>query len=389
MKLKVYYRLPVGKDGKCQVQITYAHAGQPTLKIPTGLRANPKSIDDDMGQKIRDEYNYIDGIVSDYYRSHNRTYPLPTELKVILDVPKQSTDEVATLYEAWVNRATFRAKKLHRTVIGDIKECLPNLTLAQTTIENLDKLKNFWINNKIANSTTKKRMQFFLRFLKNQDKTVYKPNLEYRLYSVADLKTPKRDENIFTLTEKEFTVLLDFKFSNPQRQYAVDLYLLSCATGLRIADVTSVSPATVIDDEDGIPRIKVPIQKNDGRLSDIPLNKFSRQIIYERNLNIKMTEQHIRQYLKDAFAEALPLLPRSFVKVVTKYRWEGGYPKHQKEPKYKFLVFHTSRKFFASYFTTLVGRELTKHWGGWSTSGSFDRYVKNDFNEKDVLKKIQ
>lgn len=325
MKLKIYYRNPPAKDGKSQVYITYSHAGKPTIKIDSGLRNNPNISDPVMEQNIRDKYYEIEKVVSVFYHDHNHTYPTPDELMAVLERPEVATDQVTKIYQSWLDRSTFRSKKLHKTVINDIDKAIPNFTLSMTTIENIDRIKNYWIGLKIGNNTTTKRMQFFMRFLRSQDKTMLKPNQEFKNYEMV-LKSAKREDNIFTLTEHEFTVLFNFRFSKPTRQYAVNLYLLSCATSLRISDVTKVTKDSVKPDKNGVMRVMVPIDKLDGKLSNVPLNSFSQNIIYDRDIDRTMAQQHIREYLKEAFEEAIPLMPKSFVEETTHYQWIGGYP---------------------------------------------------------------
>ena len=128
MKLKIYYRNPPAKDGKSQVYITYSHAGKPTIKIDSGLRNNPNISDPVMEQNIRDKYYEIEKVVSVFYHDHNHTYPTPDELMAVLERPEVATDQVTKIYQSWLDRSTFRSKKLHKTVINDIEKAIPNFT---------------------------------------------------------------------------------------------------------------------------------------------------------------------------------------------------------------------------------------------------------------------
>lgn len=190
------------------------------------------------------------------------------------------------------------------------------------------------------------------------------------------------------MSKEEFDILYNYHFPDTNRQYSVNLYLLAASTALRIADVTKVTQKSVIDD-DVIKRVKVPIDKLGGQLSRCPLNDISREIIYNRDISIKLSKQNIRDNLRKAFEEILPYMSTSFSKISTYYKKVGGVATPIQKPLYKFLDFHSSRKFFASYYSTIVGRDITMYWGNWEAGGSFDEsYIKKNYNEKELVKKF-
>ena len=384
MKIGRWYR-PTQKSHA--VYITYAHLALPTLRIPTGLMAsNPPTTTEEV--MIAQKEAEIEALVRKYHIDSNfKDFPTPHTLHNMLHT-KPTSSLLTDVYRSWTKSHPFlKYKGIHTTIAKDVDKVIPQMVFQDTTKANFTKLRDYWVKQGHNNTTTIKRLDTFANFLNAMEENgEFKPNPDY-LRFVHGLPSTPHKANIFVLTKDEFDILLNFRYSNPHRAYARDRYILSCATGLRITDCLTASKDSV-KMVDGCLRVMVPIEKNKGALSRVPLNDWSREVLFNRDLNFHTAQQQVREDLWKALEEAVPLMPPSFCEQKQYYKMVGNTPAHTVDEKWKFLVFHTSRKFFASYFTSIFKSDVVKTWGGWTDTRSFERYKQDDFDEKKIIKEF-
>lgn len=384
MKISRWYR-PTQKSNA--VYITYAHLSLPTLRIPTGLMcSNPPTPTEEV-MIAQKEAEVEDAVRKFHIASGFKDFPTPNTLHNLMHT-KSTSSLLTDHYRAWVKNHPFLIYKgIHTTIAKDVDKVIPQMVFQDTTKANFTRLRDYWVKQGHNNTTTVKRLDTFANFLNAMEELgEHKPNPDY-LRFVHGLKCTPHKANIFVLTKDEFDILLNFKFPNPHRQYAVNRYLLSCATGLRVTDCLTATKDDV-KFVDGCLRVMVPVKKNKGQLSRVPLNEWSKEILYNRDLSFTTVQQQVREDLWDALEEARPLMPPSYCEFKQYWKMVGNTPAHIVDEKWKFLVFHTSRKFFASYFTSVIKSDVVKTWGGWTDTRSFERYKQDDFGEAKIIKEF-
>jgi integrase len=414
MRLTFKLRPQEDEDKPCQVVAYYTHTSKETpMRLNTYVHCKPEDWD---AEKQRIKYDYfktnpenskldaiekdLKKIIDEYWFANNRgrNYPLPSTLKKLYqkrDIPKevQQSNLLIPLYDKWVKTLPDQYMGIYGTLRSDLVTVFGNnMILGDVSVEGLSKLRTHWIAQGHNNTTSRKRWTTLRRYLVDQTNKPEKPNPEFLTFQLK-LKGTPIDQNIFSLTKEEFKVLYDFDFSGfrPEERYSINLFMLSSFTALRISDVVNVRPDS-IKKYRGVDRVRVPIKKNNGKLSIVPVNDVSKEIINNRlDYNVKLTEQNIRDNLKKVLKQMVPYMPDSYTDIETFYKMVGKKPAHSEGPKYSFLTYHSSRKFFATYFLKKVGLTKTMAWGGWSSISTLNRYLDRDDRDglKQALKKIR
>ncbi|ANH81742.1 hypothetical protein A8C56_12805 [Niabella ginsenosidivorans] len=183
--------------------------------------------------------------------------------------------------------------------------------------------------------------------------------------------TPERDSDleVISLTRKEFTQLINFDLKgNTRLENIRDVFLFSCATGLRYSDLAQLAWHQI--EEDSIRQRSVKRK----RLVDIPLNHISLRILAKyaglpKPLPV-ISNQKSNNALHDLFRETKLNTNIEIIRYKGAERIAAVFPKHE------LISMYSGRKTFA---TLSIGEGKTipevMAWGGWTDYRSFKRYV--------------
>ena len=414
--MKIVFKLRKKKETKfgdklCQIQLFYWNDSDKKV-IDTGILVLPQhfknqtitKFDSDCeakNEKLRFLKEISDDIISKYYKEH---FEHPST-EVFADLYKNriarcdKTKSLFDHFEHWIKHKKGEDKRIYYTILNSLKKILPGeITLNDLNNSTLNKIKDAWINQPVKkkrkinlthgllDTTTKKRWRSFKQFLRAQERTEYKPNPAYREFEL-DLPSLRLKDNIFYPSFEEFQILYDAILTDDM-DYVRNLYCLSCWTGLRISDIQKVSQSSVSKNLEGVEIIKINTKKGK-RTTEIPLFAYSKEIIYKRlNNHQPLVFPLIESRLHKIWASLLSQMPPSFSVDEKYYATIGGVDKSYIKPKYEFLTFHTSRKFFATNMCSRTSLNNVMAWGCWESISAFQRYMGSSVDLKDEVKKI-
>lgn len=170
------------------------------------------------------------------------------------------------------------------------------------------------------------------------------------------------------LTETDLDLLWNLDLSKNKRLEAVrDLFLVSCYTGLRFQDFTTITPENILDGN----KLKITTRKT-GKTVQIPIHWRVAELLakYENHLPRAISNQKMNDYLKEVGEMAG--IDATIEKVLTK----GGLRYERNYKKFELMTCHTGRRTFATN-TYLAGvpaisiMKLTGH----ATEAVFMRYL--------------
>lgn len=241
----------------------------------------------------------------------------------------------------------------------------------QTYLANLKKTVNEdGVEKRVPaiNNTTIAKQLSTLKTLFNQARVVYKlpVNNDYR-----DFKFTRKDSKheVIVLTDEELQAVRDLDLSENKRLEKVrDVFVFSCATGLRFSDLAQLRREHLRGDMIKMSAIKT------GQKLDIPLNSISAAVLdkykdFAFPLPI-ISGQKTNQYLKEIGKMAKIVTP------IEKVREYGAKRLSKVVPKYELMSIHMGRRTFAtlSLEKGMAPQEVMSITGH-STYSSFKRYV--------------
>ena len=147
-------------------------------------------------------------------------------------------------------------------------------------------------------------------------------------------KESKANEDYF-LTDEEVKQLLALKVEDESERLILDKFIVSCFTGCRRSEITSVR---VVDDK--VLRYTSKKTKKDVL---IPFNSIVRPYI-EKGLYAVPLKAGLDRYSNEVLHNILKRL--NWNESVTKYRLFGKRKEAYQVPRYKAITFHSGRKFF-------------------------------------------
>lgn len=153
-----------------------------------------------------------------------------------------------------------------------------------------------------------------------------------------EFQTFSEDADIIYLTYDELMNLYSFDFKgNTRLQQVRDVFCFGCFTGLRYSDIAQIRKSNLKGEE-----IHFKTQKTKDSLI-VPLNEFALEILQRNNFQLPViSNQKTNKYIK----EIGELVGIDEEIILTKYR--GVEEVKFKEPKYKFITVHTSRRTFVT-----------------------------------------
>jgi integrase len=251
----------------------------------------------------------------------------------------------------------FKAFKAH-TKIDD--------RLSMIDLHFFDTLRNYCFDvREYKNNTFAKTINNLKTFMNWSEDRGYHQNYTFRKFTA-----PEEDIEVIFLTTSEFKSLSSHEFKSEKLAKAADVFLFSCATGLRYSDLANLKPSSIIDDE-----IHTNVTKTKKKNLIIPLNNFSRSILQKykgtRYYPLPMvSSQNLNDYIKLACKEA------GIDTLTTITRYSGNKKIEKTVPKYEVLSLHAGRKTFVTSSLVLgIQIHTVKAMTGHRSDSSFKKYV--------------
>lgn len=266
-------------------------------------------------------------------------------------------------------------------LINHWKEIDPKqkLHLKDITVETMQKFQSNLVNRGLRNSTSAKWIkmsQWFFKFCKEKGGYVSDDVLNFK-----SALTDVRDKEVVFLTWEEFKTLHEFKIpDNKKYLWTVrDMFIFSCATGLRYSDIAALKHENIVDDI-----ITIVTEKTD-HLLKINLNRFSREVLEkykkfpgkDNKALITISNQKSNKYIKELCALAGISSP-----VTIAYRIGNKTYKYVK-PKHEVISFHSGRRTFVSLALKLGATpEEVQRITGHHSYAVMQRYIAQDDEQR-------
>lgn len=389
------------EGGFKQVQIYYSHKGR--IYLDTGVKTLPEYWMEDhidmkakiIGQDptklnliIKQKRSTFDKILVDH-QLFKGYLPSTSYVKERYDQEALTIEnkyDVKILFKEWIERKKKKIKdvKIYQTVLNNLND-FHSKPLYFEDINNvfLDNLVDHWLSDlpRIQNSTIKKRLSRFKTFLRAMVKEGKNDNETFDKFR-SEL-TDKRKHVIIIPTDEEFNSLVTVKILDKRLDYARDLFLLGCTTGLRYSDVIRLSGNNIKVTRDK-KYIEMNIQKT-GDYLRIPLNDVAEDILKKNGYTLKMLSN---QKLNDALHDLFKHL--GFDSIETTTERYGSRTNVVTKPKHEIMSMHDSRRFFLSVCMNTAGVSAANvmEWSGHKNLKTLQRYIKQGMNQEEQMRKV-
>ena len=294
--------------------------------------------------------------------------------------------DAKVLLKEWIDRKRNKVEdvKIYQTVLNNLNQLHPKpLYFEDIHYDFLNKLVDFWLKSlpRIQNSTIKKRMTCFKTFLSDMVNEGKNDNEIFRKFRSG--LTDKRKHNVIIPTEEEFYTLVTTPIKDRRLDFARNLFVLGCTTGLRYSDVIRLSGDN-IKTLNGKKYVEMNIVKTSDYLR-IPLNDIAEDILNKNNFVLKhLTNQKLNKALHDLFK----FLGFNSVETVTE-RY-GSKTKEIRKPKYELMTMHDSRRYFLSVCVNTAGVSSSNvmKWSGHKNLQTLQRYIQQGMNQEEQMRKV-
>jgi integrase len=192
-----------------------------------------------------------------------------------------------------------------------------------------------------------------------------------------------RKHIIIIPTEEEFETLATTTISDKRLDFARDLFLLGCTTGLRYSDVIRLG-GNNIKTINGENYIETNIQKT-GDYLRIPLNSLAEDVLKKNAYILRsLTNQKLNKALHDLFEHL------GFNSIETITERYGSRTIAIRKPKYEIMTMHDSRRYFLSVCMNTAGVSAANvmEWSGHKNLKTLQRYIKQGMNQEDQMRKV-
>jgi integrase len=242
------------------------------------------------------------------------------------------------------------------------------------------KLRTHWCEDKIGNPTQLKWYRTIKGFLRKR-----KVKGDWAEFEM-DVEGYDSDVNLFALTKEEYDILMSYDFNNEKfsenQRYSIDLFLLACNTGIRIADIRQIRPEPNIYTKNGERWIRYTVGKKKKKMITYPLSKSALKIVDRIDFFNDLSEQNIRDNLVYVFDTIKDEMPESYREVLQHFKMSGSKELHEYKPKFELFTFHSSRKTFATVFIPLLDPLTVAEIGGWKNINvMLNRYASKKHSE--------
>lgn len=226
----------------------------------------------------------------------------------------------------------------------------------------------------LNNTTIAKALSTLKTFLGYAKKEGVKVNDSYRDFTI------KRERlEVIALEQDELQKLIEYDLSNNKRLDKVrDIFVFSCATGLRFSDVQQLKREHLDKDS-----INIVVKKTKTALT-IPLNTISSNILDKYSELHKplptISNQKINEYIKELCQLA------GIDKAIEIVRFHGKKRISITYPKYELISFHNARKTFVTLSLEKgMSAEEVMTISGHETYESFKKYVNVTEKRKKIV----
>ncbi len=355
-----------GKDGRLHLHVQYI-ADRKIKRWPTGVRVAPDDWDQ-AGQKLRPKATAdvkadtvalselqarIDRIVKDYFGRFGEQPSIEYVTSVFSDeaapaklalTPVVETallaffDEFVTLKTPMWSVNTVRMFNTLRNHLTSM-QAADGKVITFTSVDSafIGRFQRHLLAKGHKNTTVSKQLTNFKVVLNHFVKEGVNQNLRFRDFSAGKRTNPGRI--VIALTAEEFKAVRDLDLSGSKRLAQVrDLFVLSCLTGLRYSDFTTIKPSDV---KGGT--LRVVTHKTQQAL-DVPLNATAREILARSGGQLpRISNQKYNDYIKEV-GTMVPALAEE----VTVVHYYGSRREEHVVPKHALLSSHTGRRTFAT-----------------------------------------
>ena len=226
--------------------------------------------------------------------------------------------------------------KEYRTVERRINEYNGNINIADVDYNYLKGFNDFLIKNNVGNITAAKQISTAKTFLNEAEKKGIKVNGLYKAFTVER----ETDLEVVALTEKEFELLFNLELKNARLKAIRDVFVFSCATGMRYSDLAQLRWHQIKDN-----KIQITVMKT-GRPLKIPLNKYSRAILERYKDQPRPLPIISNQKSNDALHE---LCEKAGInEQIEIVRYKGTERIVDVLPKHQLITMHAGRKTFCT-----------------------------------------
>lgn len=389
------------QGGFKQVQIYYNHKGR--IYLDTGVKTLPEywlgdHIDSKakvIGQEptklnliIKQKRSTVDRILIDHELDKGYA-PTAQYVKKRYDQEALTVEnkyDVKILFKEWIARKQNKIQdvKIYQTVLNNLEEHYKSpIYFDDINYDFLNDVVDLWLKQlpRIQVSTIKKRLTCFRTFLREMVNEGKNENEIFEKFK-SGLKDDRK--HIINIPfEEEFDKLVTTNIPDPRLDYARDLFLLGCTTGLRYSDVIRLS-GDKIKIRNGNKYIETNVQKTGDFLS-IPLNNLAEDILHKNGFHLKsLTNQKLNKALHDLFK----YLGFNSMEIVTE-RY-GSRTVAISKRKYEIMTMHDSRRFFLSVCMNTAGVSPANvmEWSGHKNLTTLQRYIKKGMHQEDQMKKL-
>jgi integrase len=402
--MKPYFKMRKyqDKDDLQQIQLIYSAKGE-VVKLDTGVKTKPeywsgliegfknrknregrissrcKEIGDNhniLNLRLDNAMRKLDDIVNPF---RNKTITFSPTIDYVKDKyyseeKKLDNDQDAKkqLY-LWIpEKADEHGVKLYHTLLHDLIDMtLPNPLEKWKKIPN-EEIERFIQKSKplLFSQIDKKFLQSYIKYLKSRTRkrfqktdTIQYSTINKRIQALKaflramnekginefdnyqEFKTKLKEihkQPVIIPTQKEFLKLLNADLTNyPTYNYARDIFIFGCLTGLRFGDIIKISKKNVVK-KSGERYIITDISKTKEKRIIIPLTNTAYNILEKNNFQFKITNQELNRNLHDM------LKYLGFIRKDIRYEKRAKDSVDIELPIYKLITMHSSRRFFIS-----------------------------------------
>ncbi|MCX6154919.1 MAG: tyrosine-type recombinase/integrase [Candidatus Kapabacteria bacterium] len=224
------------------------------------------------------------------------------------------------------------------------------------------KLQNFYIDvKKHNNNNIRKNLQFIRVFLQWSEDNGIQINQSYHKFKL----NREEERDIIFITEEELLSIFNYDFSDNERyDHARDLFILQCATGLRISDLKRITKDNI---KNGFIEIR---QQKTSNFVTIPLTPYSEIILNKYDVLPSISEVELNRTIKQVCKDC------GLNEIITISSKSGNKLNEEKFEKWQKISSKIGRSTFASLnLAKGVPEHIVKSMTGHKDSRAFAKYV--------------
>lgn len=326
------------KNGVHSLVIYYRHRGNP-LRIPTGISAQKSQFNDKTGEvrmsdpeakqkneRLKAKQENVEAAINRFI-DKNGIKPSSDILKLILnhhgkEVINKVEANLSDRFEQFLKhkRAQFASPEFSEISIKDYISTLNALTDFQAvhgTVPIIYITSTEWLQkfNTFLASERPKIIGYRFRTRKQGDKTRAKrfsvlksfaswlseKNLLDNTDAIDKFKVKVKKKKHYALSLEELSIIQNADFNLPMQRKAVDMFIVACHTGLRVADIIRLRKSH-IRTRGTIKLLEMNTQKTHERVT-VPLSTKVIEILESYNYRVDlMSGQKANMHLKNALS---------------------------------------------------------------------------------------